>query len=285
MLKPPIVPDPMPRRPGAREQALERATFALQMQQPAEAARIAEEVLKTNRTDSAAIQLLSHALMLQGRTDEAIARLDKAARRNENPRITTLAGCDAEGGGTHDEALDRLRRAAAQKPAFPPAFLELGRQLSALNRHGEAIEMLQRGLALAPDAADLLFQLGSSYLALNERSKARAAFMQVLAQAPDRLDVVHALAHVLQAEGEVAEAAEKFRQVLAVRPDHAAARIGLGVCLLELRQPDEALLDFRRAVRANPNIYSHALNAAASTSSGRFWLRPSDAARTLGGKD
>ena len=55
------------------------------MQRPDEAERIAAEVLKANRGNARAAQVLGQVQLMQNRGAEAIAPLEKAARRSEDP--------------------------------------------------------------------------------------------------------------------------------------------------------------------------------------------------------
>jgi hypothetical protein len=69
------------------------------MQRPDEAERLAAGVLKSDRGNSVAAQVLGRALMVQNRPAEAIAVLERAARRSNDPAIETLlAGALAAAG-------------------------------------------------------------------------------------------------------------------------------------------------------------------------------------------
>src|SRR4051812_36733139 len=70
-----------PKSSNANEEAVERAALALRMQRPAEAERVAAEVLKANRGHLRAVQILGQALLMQKRPAEAIEPLERAARR------------------------------------------------------------------------------------------------------------------------------------------------------------------------------------------------------------
>jgi len=59
------------------------------------------------------------------------------------------------------------------------------------------------------------------------------------------------------------------------------ARLKLGLCLLELGRVDDALANLRAAVRGDPDCYRFALTLVSSSARGRFWLRPSAAAKHL----
>jgi tetratricopeptide (TPR) repeat protein len=284
MLKIPGYAEPVRRASDARQQVFERAMFAFQMQRFGEAEQIANEALKANRNAPWALQLLGQALMMQGRNAEAVAPLEKAARRSEDPAIETQLAVALQAAGRRDEAVERLRRTTLRKPPFAPAFAELSQQLFARGSPDEAIAVIERGLALLPGDPDLSLQFGSILAARNERARSRALFAQAVAKQPERLDALHALAHALRGDGDHAAAADLFRRVLRIRPDDAAARVALGMCLLELREAPAAVDTLRAAMRGGPQMFGQGLAALASSARGRFWLRPSRAAKFLRGE-
>jgi tetratricopeptide (TPR) repeat protein len=276
---------PPSRGPSVRDQTLQEAVIALQMQRPDQAERIVAEVLKASRNDPRALQILGQALVLQGRAGEAVERLERAARRSEDPALETHLAIALRAAGRGDEAINVLHHAISRRPAYPAAFLELNQQLLALGRHDEAIDMLKRGVALLPEVAELPIQLGYLYAARNDRKNAGALLRQGLALAPERLDALFALAHTLQMDGAFTEAADMYRRCLGHNPDNAEARIGLGVCLLELREVESGADNIRRAMRSsNPKMFGQGLATLAGAAHGRFWLRPSDAARFVRGE-
>jgi Tfp pilus assembly protein PilF len=276
-------PRPLPpERPNSSHQALESAVFALRMQRPHEAERLAEGVLKSNRGNALAAEVLGHALLMQNRADEAVVPLQRAARRDGNPAIETLLATALAAMGRSDEAFDQLRRTMTRRPAFPPAFLEAAGQLGKLGRLEEAFAVLEDGLALTPDAADLRMELGFLSVKRNDRAKARALFLQVLAAAPERHDALVALARVMALDGEYAAATDCYRRALGLRPDDAVTRNNLGVCLLEMGERDAGEASLRAAMRGDPHTTGRAITSLAAASHGRFFLRPSAAAKFWG---
>jgi Flp pilus assembly protein TadD len=251
------------------------------MQRPIAAERLATGVLKSNRRNTLAAQILGRALLMQNRAAEAIDPLERSSRHSNDPAIETLLAGALAAAGRSDEALDRLRRTTARRPAFPPAFLEHATQLRKLGRFGEAIVVLESGLALAPDTADLRMALGHLHVECNDRAKARAMFLQVLAVAPERHDILMAVARVTAFDGDYAAAADLYRRALRARPDDAAARNSLGMCQLELGERDAGETSLRAALRAAPQMEGQIVTSLASASHGRFFLRPSAAAKFL----
>jgi tetratricopeptide (TPR) repeat protein len=268
-------------RPATIAEALERAQLALQTQRLEEAERLAGGVLASDRGNVEAGRILGIALLLQDRASEAIAPLQRAARRSEDPVIETLLARALSTTGAVEDALALLRQATGRRPALPQAFLELGDQLGALGRFDEAAAAFEAGLALAPDAAVLRVGLGYLSLRRNDRRRARALFAEVRAAAPERYDALAGLAHALAADGDYEAAAELYGQALTARPGDAAARIELGKCLLELGQRAAGEAALRTAVGGGAAWAAPAILALAATPHGRFFLRPSAAAAFL----
>lgn len=257
--------------------------LALQMQRPDEAERLASDVLKSNRGNIVAAQILGRALLMQNRPDEAIDPLKKALRRADDPEIETLLAMAMAAAGQGADALDQLRRTTARRPPFAPAFIELGRQLDNNGRTGEGIAALEDGHALVPDSADLQMALGHFHVKRNDRVKARALFAAVRAAAPQRYDAMVALAQVMALDGDYADAAGLYRHALALQPADALTRINLGKCLLELGERDVGEATLRAASRNAAPMAGRAITALAAAPHGRFFLRPSDAAKFLRG--
>ncbi len=141
--------------------------------------------------------------------------------------------------------------------------------------------MLEDGLALSPAAHDLRMELGQLHLRRNDRAKARALFLEVQAAAPERHDVLPALAKVMAMDGEYAAAADIYRRALGLRPDDAVTRNSLAVCQLEMGEREAGEASLRTATRDAPQMAGQAINSLASSSHGRFFLRPSAVAKFL----
>jgi tetratricopeptide (TPR) repeat protein len=68
----------------------------------------------------------------------------------------------------------------------------------------------------------------------------------------------------LEQEGRVSEAAPLLRRALEIAPADQGARNALGLCLLRLERPREALLEFEALLKLNPNLpFAHASRGAA----------------------
>ena len=81
---------------------------------------------------------------MQNRGGEAIAPLEKAARRGGDASIETLLGAALGSAGRSEEAIEQLRRTAARRPPFTPAFQELASQLARAGQVDEAIAVARK---------------------------------------------------------------------------------------------------------------------------------------------
>jgi Flp pilus assembly protein TadD len=275
---------PSPPKSGysaAGNQTLQRAELALQMRQLGEAEQLASQIFKANRSNVDAAVLLARALMMQNRVDEAIPTLQRAARRGDDARVETLLGAALAGVGRREEALELLRKATTRRPPFPMAFLEYANQLSASKRFEDAIAVLEDGLALVPDTVDQQLRLASLYIGRNDRAKARALLVRAAALAPLRADILAELGRLLMLDGDYADAVQTFRRALALRPDDSVCRTNLGIGLMEIGDRNGGEASVREAIRGRPEMFGHAIMALAASSHGRFFLRPSAAAKFL----
>ena len=271
-------------RQRAQAEMLQRARLAVQNDRPADAERLAGEILAANSGHLAATKLLGYALLMQGRADEAVDPLEKAARSSRDPEAETQLAIALRQAGDSEKALIWLKRAVKRTPPFPAAFHELGFVLHSLGRSAEAIDVLRQGIAIAPMMTDMAIQLGFVCYAINDRANAGAAFAHALSINPAHPEAVQGLGTVLMDQGDFARAAELFRGALSANADDTVARIALGKCLLELGDTEAGLACMRAAGARGAEFYGKAIAALLSSGHGRFWLRPSSAAKFLKGE-
>ena len=128
-------------------QALQEAIQALRGRQFTRAEQIAASILRTAKTDRAALLVHAHALLGQQRASEAVAPLEKAILRGSDPELETLLGaalCESRRGA---DGIAQLRKTAARRPPFLPAFQELAGRLAKSAELTEAIKVIEERLA------------------------------------------------------------------------------------------------------------------------------------------
>jgi Flp pilus assembly protein TadD len=263
-------------------QALQQASVALRTQQFAAAEKIANEILKSNRTDRNAVLILAHALLRQDRAGEAVAPLERVIRRGGDAELETLLGASLCRDGRTGEGIEQLRRTAARRPPYLPAFQELAGQLSKAGQLDDAISTVEEGLSLVPGSTELKVDLGRLFLETNERAKARAVLTAARSAAPGRPDILVELGRTYILDGDYNAAADAFRQVLALHPDDGAARAHLATCLLEQAERDAGEAALRAVTRGRPHLLGRAAFVLAASSHGRFFFEIDTAAKYLG---
>jgi len=268
---------------GGNDEALQRAMRALDGNRLNEAEQIARDVLNADRRNAKALYVLGSALVMQGRPLDAIAPLEDAARGRHDAQSDTMLAIALRQAGRAEEAYSRLKRTTKRQPPYAAAFLELGRLLASMGRHAEAAEALVRGAEVAPMMPEMSIQLGYVLLRRRDFGGAKAAFARALSIVPDSPDALFGIAQAHQEDGESQAAADYFRRYLIVSPGDQTAWVRLGLCLLALGQRDAGHDCFRTVARRDSKGFGNALSSLVKSSRGRFWLKPSDAARFLRG--
>jgi tetratricopeptide (TPR) repeat protein len=269
------------RKQAAIADALARAKAALDQGRAGEAEQFARVVLGNDARHAAALQLLGGALLLQERHAEAIPPLEGAARVLRDPALDTQLAIALREVGRHDDALSRLKRAIKRDRPYAFAYHELGFLLYSLQRYDEAIAAIRRGIEIAPLSSNLWVLLGGICQARRDLPGAWAAFARALSISPNLASAHYGMGTALMAQADYAPAAEHFRIASINNPEDLQARLKLAGCLLEIGQTDAALTLLRTAVRGDPKHFPLSLKLVLSSGRGRFWLRPSVAARAL----
>jgi tetratricopeptide (TPR) repeat protein len=267
------------------DDALQRAMRALDGNRLNEAEQIARDVLNADRRNAKALYVLGSALLMQGRPQDAIAPLEDAARGRHDVQSDTMLAIALRQAGRAEDAYSRLKRTTKRQPLCAAAFLELGRLLASMERHAEAADTLMRGVEVAPMMPEMSIQLGYVLLRRRRFDDAKAAFARALAIVPDSPDALFGIAQAHQENGESQAAADYFRRYLIVSPGDQTAWVRLGLCLLALGQRDAGNDCFRTVARRDAKGFGNALSSLVKSNRGRFWLKPSAAARFLRGSN
>jgi tetratricopeptide (TPR) repeat protein len=288
----PVAADPMQFRVsrdtqpiGADGETFRQAAAAIRDRRFDLAESIARAMHANDPSDPRASQVLGVSLLAQNRTREAIAALEQALADGFEPVEETCLylGKAWRLAGRLVDAQAMLERAAARRPPFAAAFLELGLLFQADHRFDEAEAAFLRGLDASPTDTELLVELGGLQIARADPAKAKLWFARTLALDPGHARGMHGFGIALLFEGDFAQAAECFRWVLARNPHHVRARLDLGHCLIELKRWNEGMAELRGLVDRAPQHYETALKTIVRSARGRFWLEPAAALKALQG--
>jgi tetratricopeptide (TPR) repeat protein len=269
--------------PGTVERLVREGTQTLRSGRAAEAQDLARNLLARYPQNPDALELFGMTLLAQNKASEAIEPLRDAARVRPGAIVEIRLGQALRKTGRIAEALTVLQQASERQPPVSDAFFELGTLLYETRRVAEAEAVLMRGMAVAP-AGQLSFALGTLFLERGDFEDASVSFARALATNPGHPSALCGLGRARMARGELDRALEKFREAMAANPSEGRARFLTAQCLFELGRPAEAIECLRALVAWAPQSFGGALKTCVEAGKGRFWLRPSAAAKALGFK-
>lgn len=193
-----------------------------------EAESLASRALKTEPDNPIFLNSLGNALIAQGRTDEAIDALTKAAAAApaEADIVFNLGNAYREA-GRYDEASAQYRKTVELRPGHLGAYNNLAVVLRAKGDPESALTVLIEALAHAPKSAELRFNVGNAMQAVGRRDAAESSYRRALELNPKHAEARVNLGQVLLQAGRKAEAEQEFRKAIAVNPNLAQAYVGL----------------------------------------------------------
>lgn len=201
-------------------QAKFQAGLALHRQgRLAEAAKIYEEILGTDKGHAAALHCLGGIAYQMGNLERAVTLIAEAVRIN--PKIA---------------AVDAYRGAA----------------LNQLHRHHEALTASDETIRLAPDFVEAHYNRGNACFGLGRFADALASYDKAIALRPAFAEAWSNRANALQKLGAASEAFASSNRAIALKPNYAPSHHNRGNALYDLKRLDEALASYDRAIALNP---------------------------------
>jgi len=160
--------------------------------------------------------------------------------------------------GSHDAAVEMIRKAIEISPDQAAYHSNLGTILQAQGKLDEAAASFERALVLNPDWAEVHSNFGNVLQAQGKLDQAAACQERALALKPDFAEACSNLGNVRQAQGKLGEAVACYERALALRPDFADAHNNLGSVLAALDRIKEAVAHYERALDLKPDFaYAH----------------------------
>jgi tetratricopeptide (TPR) repeat protein len=153
----------------------------------------------------------------------------------------------------YPEALAEFKFLLSNNPDSAPVHLLLGEALDASNRTQEATAEFEAAVKASPVPADAHFGLGYLYWKQRRYSDARHAFETELAGQPRHLQCLTYLGDTEMNLDEDKAAEQHLRIALARDKTARLAHLDLGILLAKRKAPDEAIQEFREAIRLLPS--------------------------------
>ena len=218
-----------------------------------EAARLYQEVLRTNPKNFHALQLLGYIHFQRGEFADSERIMEKAIRINPTS-VDALynRGCALQALERPKEALQCFGKALTVKPDFVPAHVSRGNALGQLQRFDEALASYDKALTLQPDSLEALLNRGNALLELKRPADALASYERALAREPRDPNLWNNRGSALGELGRHEDAIASFSKAASLAPDFPDVFENRGNALMTLKRPNEALADFDRALALEP---------------------------------
>ena len=154
------------------------------------------------------------ARKIDGEMDRAIRAFERSLQLDPNRADTLYNFANLLKDEEPERSVALYRRSLAIEPSAPAAWHNYGTALNNLNQYEDALVALRLSLRLDPLEADVWCNLGLSYFGLEDFPSAEGC----------------------------------FRHAIALDASHAASHTNLGNALINVLQPEEALLHLERGV-------------------------------------
>ena len=154
--------------------------------------------------------------------------------------------------GEKEEALPLMERAVRLSPKNAPLHFQLALLWLDLSNNAKARQELLLCTQLQPTFADGWIYLSGVISTMGDAAGAQQIFMQGLANCPDSPALHRMYGKQLQVQGHLDEAIHQFREAIRLRPTEADPYIELGIALFTAERTEEGLKEFSRALEAEP---------------------------------
>ncbi len=141
-------------------------------------------------------------------------------------------------------AIDALRRAAISAASDPTLWHLLGQTLEAAGLPGEALPAYEHAQTVGGGSVELFRDLGRLAYQQGQAAIARTALEAALKDRPlqiDDLESLSLLGAIYEQAAEFAPARDSYKRAIALDPNRSDVGARLGVCCLELGQPEAAI--------------------------------------------
>jgi tetratricopeptide (TPR) repeat protein len=236
---------------------------------------------------------VARALLENGRIEQAVPRLEEAAKDSDSVDVRNWLGIayarqrrfgdavrtfqelvaahpDSMAGRCNlataladasqpAEAESAWREVLRRKPDHPDAHIKLANLLRQLNRREEAIAVHRERLAVKPDDAGSLNSLGILLEEFGRMAEAEQAYREARKHAPDAPDIVNNLGVALAAQGKLDEALACYEEAVRRRHTSPVFHNNLGNALRQVGRTPDAIRHLREAIRLKPD-YAEAHN-------------------------
>lgn len=254
-----IFPEEQAQPSGARSeptpQEMDMLVALFKQGRYAEAEALAREITAHFPLHGFGWKAMGTSLLQQGRTEEALVSLQKAAELSRgDAQLHNNLGSTLVKLERLPEAEASYLKALELNPGFVEAHHNLGNTLMQLGKLPEAEACYRRALELKPDFAEAHNNLGIVLFRLGRLDDAAASYRRTLELRPDSAEAHYNLGDGLRRAGQLDSAVASYRRALEIKPDYAEAHNNLGKALRDLGKLGDAAASYQRALEIKPDF-------------------------------
>jgi len=278
--------DAMPGNPYARKIL---AATLLRENQPAEALKVLDPVLKDKASDGSMLELAAQAYMMTRDPAKAAALLEQSIALNpeRSPTYIALGGARIAL-GEKEKGLAMLNKALELQPDSLPAAMALARTRLGMSdfdqalvvlakqdaKHGKEPELhilkgqvlfakqdkagaraeFSKAVELVPTSYPTVVALAQLELAEQKPDAARAHMMKLLERDKSNVGAMTALAQLANGANKRDEAAQWLEKAAAVDPEALAPSVRLAGYYIQVRQPNKAVEHLRKVLVTHASV-------------------------------
>ena len=164
--------------------------------------------------------------------------------------------------GKSDEAIAELQKSAKLRPDFAAAHGALARAYVTKRDFENAAAELKRVIALNPRSEDAYYRLGLIYIEQKQPAKAQDIFSQLLKVDPNSADGHAGLADALANQHRNVEALEEYKRVAALDSTYQGVYYNMGVMQARLKLYDDAIASLLKQREASDDLDNENLLAS-----------------------
>jgi len=219
-----------------------------------EAERLYLEVLKKDRNNIHALNLLGMLCANAFRPDEAVFFITKALKLQPNNAEShaniALAFKDQ---GNHEKAVEHFRKSIRLDQYNPVVHNNLGNVLREMSRPKDAVKAYERALKLDGEFSQCWSNLAAALNESEQHKPAHRAVLRALNLEPNLAQAHNNQGDIFLAEASYQDAVNSYERAIELNPKYASAMINLGRVYRDMDMPEKALKTLERVMELEPN--------------------------------
>ena len=216
---------------------------------------ILKNILRTDAKNLVALHVLGLIKGSQGKCNEAIEFLGRAAKISPDDAsiqynlAKALMDC-----GLDKESIPHHKKSVELAPKNPNAWFNFGKSAAKMGRFDDALAYYNQTLNLATDYFEAWAHKGAIFNELKQYDEAIAHYDKALSLRPDYCIAWANKGAILSELKFFDEAIAHYDKALSLRPDFFEAWVYKGSILSELKRHDEAIAHYNKALAMKPDI-------------------------------